>query len=298
VYSNVQSLLGRGALELNSTFEKIAQKTLPGLSGEMKADGQIIENDVLTSMAKLDDITDQITAKVSRKATTAVGMFLGGLGTLFGAEIDFGDTDPEQRQTTAEERAAMAKADAKKRYTASIQRTKRDDEIDAAQAAAAAAEEKSNLDRLTAVQRVAFYEREIARLREVNQGTDALEAAKAGAKLYEIEEKLTKERAAVAKQEEDTTKRRLENEAKIADLKLSTQARISGLFGRETDPNNARPVTEINRIGGFVGGMRDVRQEYQAGILRANEQANRLLSDMLRQLAELNRKTAKGPVQV
>lgn len=296
-YANVQAVLGKGALELNSTFEQIAAKTLPGMADEMKAAGQIIENDVLASLAKLDDITDQITAKVSRKAATGVGMFLGGLGTFFGAEIDFGDVDPEQRQTTPEERKAKAKADARKAYTASIQRTKRDDEIDAAQKAAAEAEEKANFNRLTAVQRVAFYEREIRRLREVNQGTDTLEAAKAATQLFDLEEKLTKERAAVAKQEEDATRRRLEHEAKIADIKIATQARIAGLFGRETDPNNARPVTDLNRIGGFVGGMRDTRQEYQAGILRAAEQGNRLFSEMIRQLAELNRKTNPGPVQ-
>lgn len=297
-YANVQELLGRGAIDLNATFELIAKKTLPGMAEEMKAAGQIISSDVIASLSKLDDVTDDIMAKVSRKAATGVGMFFGGLGILLGGEIDFGYTDPDQRMTTPEERKASAEAAAKKRYKASIQRTKRDDEIDAAQKAAAEAEEKANLNRLSSVQRVAFYEREIQRLREINQGTDTLEAAKAGAKLYELEEKLTKEREAVAKREEDATKRRLETEEKIANLKAQTQARIAGLFGRETDPNNTRPVADLNRIGGFVGGMRDTRQEYQAGILRANEQAVRLLADALRQLAEINRKTTKGPAQV
>ena len=300
-FATIQDILGKNAIELNSTFSIIAEKTLPGLTNEMRRAGDVLEQSTLRSFSKVDDTIDAATTRIKANLTNIVaGAIIGWTEMLRAAGLtdatsDFGFTDPAQRTTTPEERSRMSAAAWSEKVNA---RSAADDRQDAAMRRFEASQERAaqaEIKRMSALERVLYLEGRIAEIMRDTDNVSPDVAADRAVEILEIGKDLAEAKLQAEKEERASAQARHDLEQKIADVKLQTQARIAGIFGRETDPGAMRPVTELNRIGGFVGGMRDAKAEYQIGILRASEQSARLLQDVRNEIAALNRKTQTGP---
>jgi len=58
------------------------------------------------------------------------------------------------------------------------------------------------------------------------------------------------------------------------------------------------PASELNRIGGFIGGKRDKDGEHLAQIARLQKEAARIQGEMKQKLTDIEKNTRKGPEQI
>lgn len=123
-YSDVQDVLGRGAVDLKATLDLLAQSSLPALTEAFKASGQAMSRDMLDSMNRIDnefnDITDRAKA-MGAKLVVGLSQSLGAAAALL-AGYDpagvFNYEDGQTRQLTAAERAARRDQQMREQFAA------------------------------------------------------------------------------------------------------------------------------------------------------------------------------------
>ena len=307
-YAAVQGVLGRGALELKATFDDIAGQSLPGMTEEMKKAGLVLSEQVLKNLNEVNSIRERLMARVGVAGGSALGMVAGGLSQI-GSIISTGGVDESmfgyktaESQTPGQMAAAKAAAEKAKRDAferankLTPEEKKAEAAIDAVVRQRAEIAFRMNKDRLDAASQILMLEREIAKLREKENGADRLEAEKASLKILEFERDLLGIRKDVAREETSAARQRAEASKKIGEERKDARRDLGKIF-QDTRGNAGAYETNTAASGmrSYVENVRAARATHAAGADSYQQQALAIWRELDRKVSTIEATMKKGP---
>lgn len=294
-YSSVQRVLGEGATQLQATFEQISQKGVRGLTTELKSLGEVMDNDVLATLSKLESIREKLVSKASTAVGSLLGVFLGGISQAAyyagsGGQFDESMFGYESAQAVPKSVRDNHKKQIEAQRLAEIESTriKASEEADKLVLRAAELQRQAARERMSATERVAALEREIAALRQQENSPNRLEAAQASLRIVELERDVVAARRDVTRAEEESAKHRAATAGAMADARAGAMSRLQAVFSGSMSQASAYD-SNIAAAGmrSYVEQVRAGRATHAAGAADLVKRTNQILEQLRADVATI-----------